>query len=208
LAPLVPEGPLHPEDAVFGLLVGLLAGCVLRCAGRHGALLVPPVVVATFIVAHPGTATGAIAGRWVGLAAVVFVVGVAAGAGTGGPKERSARPELFAVLPAVASVWGIVPDTEAAVIGGSVVVGAWITVSARWGRGDAVLLTAIPVFAALVGSVGRPERLWPALVAVLTVTVTANAVARVLRQRAGTPTTVAPAATSTVTTAPAPTTAP
>ena len=120
-------------------------------------------------------------------------------------------------LAACAGVWTVVPDTEAPLLAGGVVAGAAaVTMIPGWL--DDVrcrvhgLLLLLPVAAAATGSVGRPARFVPGtFVAVLTA-VLGLAAWRVLtalwrRQRAGTPITVVSAATSSTTTAPAPTTA-
>lgn len=211
LAGVVPEGPLHPDDAAFALIAGMLVGMALRAAGRWGAVLVPAATVLAFEARHPDVAWSSIDGRWGSLLACV-AVGAVGAVPLSAPRSEtvSARLALFAVAPPVALVWGIVPDTEAAVIGGCVIAGAFVLGSARWDRRTLALLYFVPVFAALVGSVGRPARLWPALGAVVVTTGVAAFVGWLWRrrQRAGTPTTVDFAGTSAVTTAPAPTTAP
>ena len=211
LAGVIPEGPLHPDDAAFALVAGMLVGMAMRATGRWGAALVPAVTVLAFEARYPEQAWSSIDGRWTPLLAGVLV-GAAAALPLGGPAPEPvpARLALLAAAPPVALVWGIVPDTEAAVIGGSVIAGAVLLGSARWDRRTLVVLYFVPVFAALVGSVGRPSRVWPALAGIAA---TAAVTALVVwfwrrRQRAGTPTTVEFAGTSDVTTAPAPTTAP
>ena len=120
----------------------------------------------------------------------------------------------FVALAPVGVVWGLVADTEPAVIGGAVLTGA---VVAGLGR-PSVLVAAtalIGPMAALVGSYGRPSQLTLALGAAIgwafgarIVVEVALAVRRRLDQRAGTPMTVEPGSTSSITTAPAATTAP
>ena len=211
LAGVIPEGPLHPDDAVFALVAGTLVGMAMRATGRWGAALVPAATVLAFETRYPDLAWSSIDGRWGPLLAGVAVGAVAALPLGGSPSDVvPARLALLAVVPPMALVWGIVPDTEAAVIGGCLVAGALLLGSARWDHRTLVALYFIPVFAALVGSVGRPERYWPALGAIVAATV-ASALAGwwwTRRQRAGMPTTVESAGTSVVTTAPAPTTAP
>lgn len=211
VAGVIPEGPLHPDDAAFALIAGMLVGMAMRATGRWGAVLVPAATVLAFEARHPDVAWSSIDGRWGPLMACV-VVGAVAALPLGRPQSETvpARLALLAAAPSVALVWGIVPDTEAAVIGGCLIAGAFVLGRAGWDRRTLVLLHFVPVFAALVGSVGRPARLWPALGAVVAM---AGVVALVgwlwgRRQRAGTPTTVDLAGTSAVTTAPAPTTAP
>lgn len=210
LATIVPDGPLHPDDALYALLAGMLVGMAMRATGRWGAVLVPIGAVLAFEQRYPGVAWESLDGRWGPLAACVATGALAAlplsGPGAG---SVSARLALLSIALPVALVWAIVPDTEAAVIGGCVVAGAFVLGSAQWERRTVVMLSFVPVFAAAVGSVGRPERLWPALGCVLVAGALNGAIGWVVRrQRAGTPTTVVPAATSEVTTAPAPTTAP
>jgi len=205
---VIPEGPLHPDDAVLGLVVGVTVGVLVRAVGRHGAVLVFVGAIGVFESVYPGTAIGSIEGRWIPLVASLVVAVVSAAAAASGQPTRSSRAVLVSLVPAIALTWGLVPDTEAAVIGGAVVVGALLAGSAVWDRRSLIAVASIPAFAALVGSVGRPGRLWPALAAIVGAACLSVVADRLRSQRAGTPTTVVPGATSEVTTAPAPTTAP
>lgn len=204
----VPEGPLHPDDAVSALLFGLIVGLALRAAGRFGPVLVPVAVALAFDARHRNTGWEAVDGRLGPLLACLAVAVLASAPAVLGENRVAVRPMLLAAALPVAAVWAIVPDTEAAVIGGCVLVGASVCGDGTWAARTAAPLWSVPVFAALVGSVGRPERLWPALVAITATSVVVGAGVRRWRQRAGTPTTVVSGGTSSVTTAPAPTTAP
>ena len=204
----VPEGPLHPEDAVYALLFGLIVGLALRAGGRFAPALVPLAVVLAFDARHRDTAWDAVDGRRWSVLVCLAVVALAALPGSLSREVVAVRATLFTTAMPIAAVWAIVPDTEAAVIGGGVVAGAVVTAGGTWNARTVVPVWFVPAFAALVGSVGRPARLWPALIAVVVVAVAAEFGRRWRDQRAGTPTTVAPGATSDVTTAPAPTTAP
>ena len=204
----VPEGPLHPDDAVYALLFGLIVGLALRAGGRLGPALVPVAVVLAFDSRHRDTAWAAVDGRWWPALACVLIAALAAIPATLRPDDTAVRATLLTAAIPVAAVWAIVPDTEAAVIGGGVLAGAFVSAGGTWDSRAAVPLWLVAPFAALVGSIGRPGRLWPALGAVVVTAVVAEFGRRWRGQRAGTPTTVAPGATSDVTTAPAPTTAP
>ena len=117
----------------------------------------------------------------------------------------------YSVVTACAAVWVVVPDTEAPLIAAAVVGAALVRPPAAERSRWAGLLLAMPVSAAVVGTAGRPSRLGLAVVLVVatagaSLVVTAG-IRRVKAQRAGTPTTVVSASTSSTTTAPAPTTA-
>ncbi|MEO0494932.1 MAG: hypothetical protein AAF081_16115 [Actinomycetota bacterium] len=209
---LIPSGPLHPEDAIAALVVGVVVGLVARFSAT-GPLLVVAAAGVTFERRHGGLGDAFVdrpSPLWALLGVIVAAALIAAIAEP--MRHRSVRAAgLVAGVP-LAAVWGLVADTEAPLIGGMVLLGA---VALGLGRpGVAVLATAViaPV-AALVGSVGRPSQLLLALVAAVGWAVVTRVGLEMLgwrrrRQRAGTPVTVAPAATSSTTTAPAPTTAP
>lgn len=209
IAALIPEGPLHPDDALFAFVVGVVVGVGLRFAGRLGGYLAPVGALVVLEVRYPGTIWPSVDGRWAAIAACVAAATLIAAPLRAGAAEIAARPLLAGGIVTVGGVWAIVPDTEAALIGGCVFAGLLVFGRAAWGRLAAASVAIVPTGAALVGSVGRPERLWPALGLVLAVSALGwLSVPIVRRQRAGTPTTVDPGATSAVTTAPAPTTAP
>ncbi|GJM38972.1 MAG: hypothetical protein DHS20C19_23390 [Acidimicrobiales bacterium] len=212
LGPLIPDGPLHPEDALLALVVGLVVGA----AFRHRSLpWITGVVGAAWLFLrwrYGALLTDAVAARDRPLGIVALIL-----APVGLLAWSRLRPRSVAVLTigALAGVWAVVPDTEAPLIAGALLVGA--TAAASLGRAElpahrfAGGLVLLPLGAALVGSAGRPERFGPAvMVSLLGAALVASVVrfGRVLRQRAGTPTTVAPGATSSTTTAPAPTIAP
>jgi hypothetical protein len=207
---LVPDGPLHPVDALWGLSAGLLVATVAaRRAGRW--LLLVAVAAGSVVLVRRG---GELVDGYLDRPDAAFVVGLTAAVAV----LTAVRPvrvstSAFVAVAGCAGVWAIVPDTEVPLIVGAVLLGA----AARLPR-DAVVrpggwLLLGPLVSAVVGSVGRPSRLGPALlvgvvlggVAFLVVTLFRVIVSG--RQRAGTPTTLAPGATSSVTTAPAPTTA-
>ncbi|MEM8705242.1 MAG: hypothetical protein AAGE98_02215 [Actinomycetota bacterium] len=210
---VIPSGPLHPEDAVAALLVGLAVGLVARFS-TAGPLLVVAAAGVTFEHRHGGLWDAVVdrpAPVWALLGVVSTAIVVAALAAPLG--DRSMRlAGLVATLPVLA-VWGLVADTEAPLIGGLVLAGSLVFGPGRAGPGVAAMALVGPV-AALVGSVGRPGQLTLALVATVAwafavrVALVIAATWRGRRQRAGTPTTVEPGSTSSTTTAPAATTAP
>lgn len=211
---LVPDGPLHPGLALGGVVVGVAAAAM---AGRSTRAWTALVVVGWWFV------TAAVNGDRLAAAftdrgdrAVVISVTIAVALAAVSARPSRSTATVMAIA-ACAGVWAIVPDTEAPLLAGAVLVGAtavtllpdWLEDSRRRIHG---VLLVLPVAAAAIGSVGRPARFGPGiLAAALTAALglTAWQVLRVLwrRQRAGTPITVAPAGTSSTTTAPAPTTA-
>ena len=218
-AGFIPEGPLHPEDAIRALGVGLAVGIGLAVLDWRRGL--PAVVLAAGVGLHeyryperlidgfrdrpaPGNV---LIGMAVALAALAIVLWLV----------RIALTDLMvAAGAACGAVWAIVPDTESAVILGGVLVAAlaFTPPSGRARYGDAIVLL-VPATAAVIGSVGRPERLEAASKAAIAVGLVVLVVTALIRhlvaahhQRAGIPTTVRPGSTSAVTTAPAPTTAP
>lgn len=205
---LIPQGPLHPEEFVGALLAGLLAAVFARRDPRRWAAAVM-IGASCVLVQRQGAALveGFSHHRHGLLAALttVLVAGLAAAV-----RPRSPVVIAATVVAACAAVWMVVPDTEAPLIGGVVTAAAVSGVPSRsaLSRWTNVLLV-VPLVAAVVGSVGRPERLGLALgvaaVAGALVAMLSEAIRRA--QRAGTPTTVVPSATSSITTAPAPTTA-
>ena len=212
---LIPDGPLHPDDAIAALFVGVAVGLVARFT-TAGPLLVVAAAGLTLEWRHDGMLAAGVLERpspvWAVLGVVVVAAAIAAMAAP--LRDRSVRVAGLVSLAPVGVVWGLVADTEPAVIGGAVLAGA---VLAGLGR-PSVLVAAPAVVApmvALVGSYGRPSQLTLALAAALGWAVAARigaeilfAVRRRLDQRAGTPMTVAPGSTSSTTTAPAATTAP
>ncbi|MEM9521100.1 MAG: hypothetical protein AAGA37_17400 [Actinomycetota bacterium] len=211
---MIPDGPLHPEDAIAALVIGAAGGALVG----HTRVAAPAVVglyVITLALRHPDFLPEGFVERPAPLLAVVallFVAGMIAGLVSG----RLAAPAPFVGLVAVAgcgAVWSTAPDTEPALIGGLLLLagtGFLRRAAARW----APLLIVVAPAAAVLGTVGRPDRLPFVLAMCVAASIAARTglavLARLNRrcQRAGTPTTVAPGATSAVTTAPAPTTAP
>ncbi len=218
-AGFIPDGPLHPEDAIRALGVGLAVGVALAALDWRRGL--PAVVLAAGVSLQeyrypellidgfrdrplPSNVLIGIAGAVGVLAVLLWLV-------------RIALADLMvAAAVAVAVVWAIVPDTESAVLLGGVLIAAmaFTPPTGRAHYGDAIVLL-VPAIAAVLGSVGRPERLEPASKAAIAAglgVLLALGVGRRLvtmqRQRAGRPTTVQPGSTSSTTTAPAPTTAP
>jgi hypothetical protein len=209
-AALIPAGPLHPVDAAWGLAVGLLvAGLARRDVGRWFAL-VPAGMVGVVTVLRgnelldgyldrPDTATA------LGVTLSVLVVACV------GPSPVAAA--VPAALAALVGVWVIVPDTEVPHIAAAFLVGAALRMPREIRTRLSGTLVLFPLAAATAGSVARSERLGPAVLLGGFAWLVAQLIGVELRrskrrQRAGTPTTVAPGATSTTTTAPAPTTAP
>ncbi len=213
LVALVPAGPLHPDDALWALGVGLGLGVVLR---RSPGLWVSSLVASALILfelRYPG----AVLDGFVQRPSPVWPVLVVLALGTAGSLMTSRahitlRSAVGLSVAALTVVWTIVPDTEAALVFGGVMLGALMrTPSVPAGRAGG-LLFAIPVIAAVIGTVGRPSELRPALLALAVFGVAGAVLIRLGHRqrtgRAGLPTTVVPAATSSTTTAPAPTTAP
>lgn len=213
LAQLIPDGPLHPDDAVAAVLIGLSVGLLLRRRRRAWAPAIVLVIWAVVegrygtAVADGFSAQGSSRLALVGLVAVVAATALR-------PWRRTHLGIM--VLGALAGVWAVVPDTEAPLIAGALLAAALVASSGTGRRLKATrldaLLVLLPAVAAITGVAGRPERLTPALgTAVLGALLTVaglGLVGQVWRSRAGTPTTVAPDSTSSTTTAPAPITAP
>jgi len=218
-AGFIPEGPLHPEDAMRALAVGLAVGLGLAALDWRRGL--PAVALAAGVCLHeyryPETLVDGFRER---PAPTTVLIGIGVAFAALALPLRLVRIAvtdlMIATAAACAAVWAIVPDTESAVILGGVLIAA-MAFSPPTGLasiGDAVVVF-VPAIAAVVGSIGRPERLEPASKAAVVTGLAVLAVASGIRwfvaarrQRAGTPTTVRPGSTSSVTTAPAPTTAP
>lgn len=207
---LIPDGPLHPVDALWGVGVGLfVAVAARRLTGRWISM------VTVAVVAVVGVRLGnQIVPGYLDRPSPVWPVLASAAAGAmAAARPRRLSVVLVGAIAACGGVWAVVPDTEVPLIAGSVLLGAAVGVPrgvrTRW----AGLLVLIPVAAAVAGSAGRPSRLGIALAMAVAGSMVAGAGAALItawrsRQRAGTPMTVAPAATSVATTAPAATTAP
>ena len=209
---LIPDGPLHPDDAVAALIVGVIVGAlfgrrpVAAAAARNGP-------ATTLMMRHPGFVPEGLLDRPTPVAAIAGML-VAATLAAAVLRARTAAPvhtTVAAATVACAGVWATAPDTEPALIGGAVLAAS----TPFLGRAAvlwAPVVVVLPFAAAVLGTMGRPGR----LPLVLGVAVAAIVIARLAElglrhwwgQRAGTPTTAAPGATSSVTTAPAPTTAP
>jgi hypothetical protein len=214
VAGLVPEGPLHPKLLAIGLVAGVAVAAVagrstqrwfvgvLLAGGALVSAVQGDVLLAGFVDRNDRSV---VAGST--LALVMAAV-------TARPRWSTA---VIGTLGACAGVWAIVPDTEVPLTVAAVLAGAsalrclpgWMP--GRRGRANGALVV-LPLVGAAAGSIGRPSRFEPALaVGALTGLLTLAAWYLVVlmwqRQRAGTPTTVVPAATSSITTAPAPTTA-
>ena len=209
---VIPEGPLHPALAASGLVAGVSAAAV---AGRHAGrwLALMTLVGVGLVTVHQGDVLRrGMTDRPDRLTVLGVVLAVVALGAWARPRWSTAT---LAALCACAGVWAVVPDTEVPLLAGAVLCGGatlrllpgWLPDTRR--RSNAALLVW-PLAAAAAGSIGRPERFAPSLLLAgvvaglgLAAWVALNAGWR--RQRAGTPTTVAPAATSSTTTAPAPT---
>lgn len=212
---LIPDGPLHPDDAIAAVLVGLAVGLIARFT-TAGPLLVVAAAGLTLEWRHDGMLVDGVLDRpsplWAMLGVLVVAIVIATIAVP--LAERSMRAAGLVALAPVGVVWGLVADTEPAVIGGAVLTGAVIAGLGRSGRLVAATALVAPM-AALVGSYGRPSQLTLALGAAVVWAVGARIAAEIafaarrrLDQRAGTPMTVEPGSTSSITTAPAATTAP
>ncbi|MEM9466181.1 MAG: hypothetical protein AAGA90_12465 [Actinomycetota bacterium] len=211
---VIPDGPLHPEDAVIALIVGMVVGAV---AGRRADIgpALTAAAGATLWWRHPELVPEGFVERPSPLLVLLgaAVAGSVIAVSSGWSASRSPRLNLAVAASACAGVWATAPDTEPALIGGSVLAGGW-----WWAAGSrrpvTLLVVVLPIGAAVVGTVGRPDRLPLVLAAAIGAAIVARLGAAIVervrprRQRAGTPTTVAPGATSAVTTAPAPTIAP
>ena len=206
---LIPDGPLHPGDAIWAIGAGLLvAGAARRHATRWVISVISSVIVVTTWrygsilwdgLDHPDSGFVLLA------AAFALLVGCA--------RPMPVRLVAVGLVAASTAVWAVVPDTELPLIVGSAVAAALVGAPSRTRSRWAGSLVVLPLWAAVVGSLGRPSRLPLALGAAGTAMVAVVSVALVVRaatkrnQRAGTPITVEPAGTSSTTTAPAPTTA-
>ncbi len=210
---MIPDGPLHPDDAIVALLTGLLLAVVAGRTRMAGPSLVAGAAV-VLAVRQPSLVPEGLSERpapavAIGAAVVVACI-LAALLTSSGP--ASARTSLLVATAGCVGAWATAPDTEPALIAGVTLLAA-VPFVGRDARVTAPVVTIAPALAAVIGTVGRPERLPLVLAAAVTaaIAVWIGDVGRrwlVRRQRAGTPTTVAPGATSAVTTAPAPTTAP
>lgn len=202
---MVPDGPLHPDDAVLALVTGLVVAAVgRRRAGAWVALLFGGVAMVMILRQGAALIDGFVA-RPAPLAPALVVCGVALIGVVAGPSGPGSL--IAGTVAACGVVWALVPDTEMALIAGGVLAGASVR-PPRVASRAVGLLPVLSLAAAVVGTAGRPDRLVPAALSAVFAASAVVAVVRVACQRAGAPTTVAPAATSSVTTAPAPTTAP
>lgn len=208
----IPDGPLHPDDAVIALIVGLVLGGLVG-RRREAAPLVVFAAGVTLTVRHRGLVPEGLVERPAFGLTLSIAVAMAALAALTVRRLGLSSSSFGVAITGCAAVWATAPDTEPALIAGAVLLAAWPTLgraAVRW----APIAMISPPLAAVIGTVGRPERdslvLAAAAVAMTFATVVVSLLSRVQRrrQRAGTPTTVAPAATSAVTTAPAATTAP
>jgi hypothetical protein len=157
---LIPDGPLHPELAIAGVGAGLLCAGV---AGRRAALWLLLVPVAALLIVSERLGNVVLDGysshdeKMLVIAATVGAVAVAAIR----PLRVSAAVAL--ALGATAGVWAVVPDTEASLLVGAVIVGALALAPRDMATRLTAVLVALPVLAAVVGSIGRPGRFSPAL---------------------------------------------
>lgn len=209
---IIPEGPLHPGLAIALIPAGASAALMAGRSTRAWTILVAVATLGLIAGVQGDWLTGGYLARsdrgLVGVALLgVLIVGTAA-------RMRRSTATVVSIC-ACAGVWAVVPDTEAPLIAGGIIAGAgaltllpgWLADVRHHIHG---LLPVLAVVAAAVGSIGRPPRFEPASVVGLLAALAGLAVWTVggavsHRQRAGTPTTVAPGATSSTTTAPAPT---
>lgn len=209
---MIPDGPLHPADALFALSTGLFVGYAARPLSRRWATFVIMTALGVTAQRHGDVVARAWFERPMPLLVAVGVVAtIAAGRAF---VDRSRPPTMRVVIPvlaALAMVWAMVPDTEAPLIAAAVMLGAVPGLPPRDRSRYAGLLVALPLAAAVVGTIGRPDALGPALLAASTVGCGCYGVMTVIARStlwAGTPTTVVYGSTSVRTTAPAPTIAP
>ncbi|MEZ5243786.1 MAG: hypothetical protein R2707_01715 [Acidimicrobiales bacterium] len=214
VAGIVPEGPLHPKLFVIGIVAGVAAAVV---AGRsNGRWLVSTLgAVGVVVTAAQGDVlVGGVVDRTDRGFVVAVTLAVIVAAMATRPRWSTAA---ISALGACAGVWAIVPDTEVPLLVAATLAGAsvvrclpgWLPDRRSLANG---VLVVLPLAGAVAGSIGRPSRYGPALaVGALTALLALSAWGLLVlsrrRQRAGTPTTVAPGSTSSMTTAPAPTTA-
>ena len=158
---LIPDGPLHPGDAVLALVTGFTGAVIAR--RRPGAWValafVGPAMVA--VLRHGAVVVDGYTQRPSPLVPVLLTAGV----GLAGLRVTG-RPGAVvpATIAACAAVWSVVPDTEMALAGCGVLVGLSAAVPRRPSR-LLGLLPALAAVAAVVGTVGRPAGLLPATVA-------------------------------------------
>ncbi len=209
---MIPDGPLHPADALLALSTGLFVGYAARPLPRRWTAFVIAAVLGVIAQRHGDVVARAWFERPMPLLiASVAVVSVASARAL---VDRARPPTMRVVLPVFASlavVWAMVPDTEAPLIAAAVMLGAVPGLPARDRSPCAGLLVALPFATAVVGTSGRPEALGPALVAGAAAGCAFYGVMTVIARStlwAGTPATVVYASTSVRTTAPAPTMAP
>lgn len=212
---VVPDGPLHPGIAWAGVVAGVAVAAV---AGQHTVRWLIAVLSGSAVLYMGSQGDGlwpAVFDRPDRLSVATAIVVVPMLGAAVRPRRTTATA---AALCACGGVWAVVPDTEAPLLAAAVLFGAAAVAALPGWLPDArravhSLLLLLPLWAAAAGSIGRPARFGPGLVCALATG--ASGVAAwcwfetvLRRQRAGTPTTVAPGATSSTTTAPAPTTAP
>jgi len=212
---VIPVGPLHPADAVYALVFGLAVGATAFRSIERWPLLVTAASIAVMSGRHPGDITEGFARRplpW--LVAALAVASLAGAWWATAHRSVQVRTAALEVAASCVAVWAVVPDTESPLIAGLVLAGAMVFMPRGDGRSYLGQIWALPIGSAVIGSVGMPDRLpvaaLAAIVAVFAVNVVQSALVRlrVATTRAGVPTTVVRGATSSMTTAPAPTTAP
>jgi hypothetical protein len=204
---LIPDGPLHPVDAAWALGVGLVLGFLVRRHPQRSQAVIVAGVVA-LLGLRPSVGAVDAFRRHPDPAPAVVLALVAVGLAALLPM----RPRVTVAAAAVACgpVWALVPDTEVPLLVGLSLAVVWPWVGDTRPQRLGGLVVVLPLVAAVAGTLGRPARLAPSVVAAGAAALAVGS-AWVLvgrwRQRAGTPTTVAPAGTSSTTTAPAPTVA-
>lgn len=165
---MIPDGPLHATDLGVALLLGVTVAVVFW----RSRWWLP--VASMSAVGGFGTRHG-----WDGLAdglldrpnSVLALTALVATGTIGWQLDRRLAPGGL-VLPlltvaALVVVWGLVPDTEAPLMFGATLGGALIACPNREPAvipGGAVL--SLVVVAACVGTIGRPDRLLPVIVAI------------------------------------------
>ena len=160
---MIPEGPLHPDHAAAALVCAVAVAIALR---RTRWLQVGLAVVALLVVhiRQPGAIASGLFDRPAGSTDLVLTA--VAGGSIGWIGVRLLRTPFWidaAVVASCIAVWGVAPDTEAALMCGLT---AGVGALGRPTRAQHVVavVAVMPMFAALVGTAGRPERLGLAVV--------------------------------------------
>ncbi len=163
---MIPVGPLHPADAVYALGFGLAVAAVAFRSAQRWPVLVVVSAVAVMAGRHPGDISRGFVQRPAPWGVALVALGVAAVSwSVTAVRGTPVASVAMQVVVACAAVWMVVPDTESPLIAGSVVVGAMLFVPRDSGSLHTGMLWVLPAAAAVIGSVGMPDRLFTALAA-------------------------------------------